>query len=1083
MSKTIAFFYKKLIEPKSENEDLKRREFILNILLTAAIFLFGLGFTVALYQSITLPEYVAISPIILLAIFFIFLILYLVSRAGFFILSAYLFIGVFLISTTYAIYRWGIELPSGLLFYVLIIVMSGILISTRFAFLITGIASLTIAIINYLRVNHLISPDLYWKTETWGGPDIIALVLIFGIIATVSWLSNREIERSLKRARGSEAELKKERDMLEVKVEERTKELRKLKMEKMSKLYRFAELGRLSSGLFHDLINPLTAISLNLEKVNLGRGGSAELTEMLDVKPHLEQAMSATKRMEDFIIAMRKQIAPTVAREPKTLFSLNQEIKAAVQIFSYRAQKANIEINFLLNENIRIYGDAIKFNQIITNLIDNAIDAYTEPRGEINPEERKRELEVRLGEKGDFVYLTVEDWGCGISKEAASKIFQPYFTTKGSQGGIGIGLPLIKNIIEKDFKGSIGVESEENKGTKFIIKFPKNIRAKNRTIKINKTMNNYFQYLINHQQEDGSFLDSKGTKSVLSTALILSCLNNLKETVELKEIKQKAANFLLSQKDNDWLFSENIGADFCALSALMKYNPEIIDGRAIAKILMVLTSVETKEGGPYYSYFGKEKERTPKRVDLGVNSEVAYFLSLQNVELPELNNLIEAAIESGDFKSEFWTSDYPVIYLISKFYKGGKKQKMIDFILSREESGKWEDPLNTALAASSLLNLNYPVEKLEKEMNYLKNCDIGSFTLDIAFYLETLDRVDSAGRAEKPAFDRKFTADEEKIYNLIIKIAQQRFSSLSGKIKDYAMEEIKKVIKGNPDKQMTFMSYYFKKALGKKGERISTEMVAKLGLANIFFWTAFIIYDDFIDEEGDPKIISTANLYARDFTTLFNTLFSPKSDFNRFFRKLMDKLDEANTWEAVNCRAKVNGTKIEIPQNIPDYGNYEVAYQPASAHILGPVEMLFYLGYKENSPEVQNLISYFKNYLIAMQLNDDMHDWEEDLRRGHLSTVVVMLLKDYKEAKPDKREIDMEKDLAELQKIFWFKTIVKAAEITVQHTEKSRQALESMTILEDLSPLERFIEITEGAAKKALREQKATSDFLKTYQT
>lgn len=1043
--KSTHLFYKKFIKPKSTDEDLKRREFILNVLLLCSIILFGIGLLIISYQFITWLEFPGLSPVICLVIFLIFLTLYILSRKGFFILSSYIFIGVFFVLTISAVYIWGVDVPVGLLFYVLIIIMSGVLISARFAFVTTIISSLSIITVGYLQINNIVSPNLYWKVDLFRIVDIIATSIIFGIIATVSWLSNREIDKSLKRARKSEAELKQEKDLLEVKVEERTEEVKKVQMEKMTQLYRFAEFGRLSTGLFHDLVNPLTAVSLNIERIE----GQPETKEYLD------RAIKATKRMENFISAVRKQMSH---QESKALFSLTKEIQQAIQILSYKARKADIKVTFSPNENIQMYGDPIKFSQIITNLINNAIDAYAK----IN-QGKKREIEINLKEKNGIINLSVEDWGCGISKEIINKIFQPFFTTKHTEQGTGIGLSLIKGIIEKDFHGNIKVESYENEGSKFIIKFPKII------------MNNPIYYLIDQQQEDGGFLDFNKSKSILFTGLILSCLNNLEETDQIKNIKQKAANFLLSQKDDNYMFSENINTNFCILSALMEYNPGIIDGAAIAKVLMILTSLEAKEGGPYYS------SKVSNNVDIGVNSNIAYFLSLQNVDLPELNNLIESAIDNSNFKSEFFKSDYPVIYLISKFYKGAQKDKLIDLILNKKELGKWDNPLHTSLTISSLINLGYPIEKLQNEINYLENSDIKPFPLNVAFYMEALKPKDSDTSENRAEISKELTEEERQIYNRMMKIAQERFSLLNGKIKDYATQEIQKTIKGNPDKQMAFMPYFFKKALGEKGKKISDEIVAKLGLANIFFWTSFIIYDDFIDEEGDPKILFTANLYSRESSTIFNNLFPQEYGFAKFFHRLADKVDAAATWETVECRAKINGSKIAIPQDIPDYGNYDMAYDPVSVHVLGSVAMLYYLGYKEDSPEAQNLISYFRNYLIAMQINDDAHDWQEDLRKGHLSTVVVMLLKDYLEKYPNKKEIDIDKELEELQKIFWFKTMVRACETAVWHTDKSRQALKAMTILEDIAPLERFIIITENAAKKGLKEQKTTTDFLKTY--
>jgi hypothetical protein len=105
------------------------------------------------------------------------------------------------------------------------------------------------------------------------------------------------------------------------------------------------------------------------------------------------------------------------------------------------------------------------------------------------------------------------------------------------------------------------------------------------------------------------------------------------------------------------------------------------------------------------------------------------------------------------------------------------------------------------------------------------------------------------------------------------------------------------------------------------------------------------------------------------------------------------------------------------------------------------------------------------------------------MQRGHLSPVVTMMVRDWQNKYPDKKEIDLEKDLEELRQIFWFKTIVQACETAILHTAKSRQALEAMTILENPAPLARLIDITENVARKALAEQKKSTDFLREFKS
>jgi hypothetical protein len=552
-------------------------------------------------------------------------------------------------------------------------------------------------------------------------------------------------------------------------------------------------------------------------------------------------------------------------------------------------------------------------------------------------------------------------------------------------------------------------------------------------------MKDQIDYLIRGQQDNGSFPGEKETEAVFSTALVLSCLNGLVGNAEVKGIKKRAADFLLSQKDNQWLFSDNVGVNFLVFSALLEYNPEIIDGSALAKILMILTSAEAKEGGPYYSSVQKQDAE----VDLGVNIAVAYFLSLQSVDLLELDRLIETAIESNNFESRLFASCQPVIYFISKFYKGDKKGELIVSALEEKEKAK-------------------------------NNFDI----LFINFALDNLCREESAVVQAAPE-----DPEEIRMMRMVLETAEKRFFSLTGELKNFAMREIQRTISGNGNKQMPLMAYFFKKALGKRGMRISDGIIARMGLANIFFWTAFIIYDDFWDEDeaADPRILPIANFYARHYVDFFSSLLPEKTGFRVFFHKLMDGLDEANTWETTHCRAKIEGSMFFVPGKLPCYGDYEFKFRPASGHILGPVALLVSLGYGLDSAETRNLISYFRNYLIAMQINDDAHDWEEDLRRGHLSTVVVMLLEDYLEKYPAAEEMNIDEKLQELKELFWFKTVARAAETAIRHADKSRLALKSMTVLEDIRPLDKFIIITEIVAKKALAEQKKTKDFLAVY--
>ncbi len=232
-----------------------------------------------------------------------------------------------------------------------------------------------------------------------------------------------------------------------------------MQLESMGQLYRFAEFGKLSSGLFHDLVNPLTAVSLNMEMVK-----STDSRDGAGSGQYLNRALAATRKMEDFITSVRKQIS---RQENKGIFCMDEEVRQVIDILSFKAQRASVEVVFVNEKPVETYGDNIKWSQVALNLISNAIDSYN---GEDSP--LHREILVTLIQTGGTVVFSVQDYGVGIPPEHVTKLFEPFFTTKTARTGMGIGLSLVRGIIEKEFKGKIVVESTPGLGSIFTVTIP-----------------------------------------------------------------------------------------------------------------------------------------------------------------------------------------------------------------------------------------------------------------------------------------------------------------------------------------------------------------------------------------------------------------------------------------------------------------------------------------------------------------------------------------------------------------------------------------------------------------------------------
>ncbi len=296
------------------------------------------------------------------------------------------------------------------------------------------------------------------------------------------------------------------------------------------------------------------------------------------------------------------------------------------------------------------------------------------------------------------------------------------------------------------------------------------------------------------------------------------------------------------------------------------------------------------------------------------------------------------------------------------------------------------------------------------------------------------------------------------------------------------MRVLKATLERDKDKQIVLMPLFFKISLGKNGKTVSKNLLVQLGLANLYGWIAYTIYDDFLDDEGKPKLLSVANLTLRELTTIFNTVLPKKTGFQAFFHKIMDMIDAANTWEVMNCRLQIQNSTVSADRQefktqgfpIPNYGNLSRLADRSLGHALGPLAILFSLGFTSKSSEIKNLMKFFKHFLIARQLNDDAHDWEKDLKMGHVNAVGSQILKKAKHKKL-KTEID------QLQKIFWYETVVDICQTVLKHTRLAQKALKEISIITNSSLLKKLLVSIEDSAQKALKERKETLKFLGIY--
>ena len=224
---------------------------------------------------------------------------------------------------------------------------------------------------------------------------------------------------------------------------------------------KMAAMGQLAAGISHELNQPLTGIKGFAQAVLMDLDEGNPLT--VDLQRIVEQA----DRMDKIIRNVRLFARKSEFRIEE--LDINQPLKDSLMLLSEQFRVHNIRLTKSLTENLpRIKGDANQLQQVFLNLITNARDAINRLQ---RPEGGELIIKTSLSKDNNNIEITLQDTGCGISKEGSEHIFNPFFTTKSPDGGMGLGLSIVYRIIE-NHKGRIEVESEEWRGASFKITLP-----------------------------------------------------------------------------------------------------------------------------------------------------------------------------------------------------------------------------------------------------------------------------------------------------------------------------------------------------------------------------------------------------------------------------------------------------------------------------------------------------------------------------------------------------------------------------------------------------------------------------------
>ena len=272
-------------------------------------------------------------------------------------------------------------------------------------------------------------------------------------------IRTQELELSNKELKLKTQELENLNDTLDSRIKEEINN-RKKQEQLLIQQSKLAEMGEMISMIAHQWRQPLSALSTIIQNIHLRYSLGKLDKDYIENQRVLSNAL--TEKMSTTIEDFRNFFKPN---KEKHLFSINDTINQTIFLIDDSFKSHSIKIDKQLSNDITIYGFESELSQVLLNIIKNSKDAFLDNQVE-NPLIRIMTKQVET-----HIKILISDNAGGINESLLDKIFEPYFTTKDSFNGTGLGLYMSKIIIEQNMRGELKVKNIKN-GVQFSIYLP-----------------------------------------------------------------------------------------------------------------------------------------------------------------------------------------------------------------------------------------------------------------------------------------------------------------------------------------------------------------------------------------------------------------------------------------------------------------------------------------------------------------------------------------------------------------------------------------------------------------------------------